>query len=132
MDLEQHLSRNGTRILKFFLHLSKDEQRTRFLARIDEADKNWKFSIGDVAERRRWDAYTSAYAACLGATSTLHAPWHVVPADDKRNARLIIATIITSALRAIEMTYPAVTAARRRELAAIRKQLGKGEGEQPA
>src|SRR5208337_3477754 len=89
-DLERHLYRNGTRVLKFFLHLSKEEQRRRFLERIDDSDKNWKFSQSDIAERARWKDYQKAYEACLGATSTDHAPWFVVPADDKENARLII------------------------------------------
>ena len=94
MDLEAHLHRNGTRIIKFFLHLSKDEQRERFIDHIDEPDKNWKFSAGDVSERKRWDDYMEAYEACLTATSTTDAPWHVVPADSKKNARLIISHII--------------------------------------
>jgi PPK2 family polyphosphate:nucleotide phosphotransferase len=94
VDFEAHLHRNGTRIIKFFLHLSKDEQRERFIDRIDEPDKNWKFSAGDVSERKRWDDYMEAYEACLTATSTTDAPWHVVPADSKKNARLIISHII--------------------------------------
>src|SRR5664280_2746884 len=81
VDLETHLYRNGTRIIKFFLHLSKTEQRRRFLARIDEPDKNWKFSLADIQERKYWKHYQKAYEACLSATSTHHAPWHVVPAD---------------------------------------------------
>ena len=88
VDLEKHLHRNGTRIIKFFLHLSKEEQRKRFLARIEDPAKNWKFSRSDIAERKFWKDYVKAYEACLGATSTEHAPWHVVPADDKENARL--------------------------------------------
>lgn len=123
VDLEAHLHRNGTRVLKFFLHLSKEEQRQRFLARIDEPDKNWKFSLADVKERQHWDAYMHAYEACLNATSTEHAPWHVVPADDKKNARLIISQIILEALRGLEMHYPKVSPARRRELKSIRQQL---------
>ncbi len=87
-DLEKHLHRNGTRIVKIFLHLSKEEQRRRFLARIDDPDKNWKFGATDVEERGCWKDYRRAYEACLGATSTTHAPWYVVPADDKENARL--------------------------------------------
>jgi len=94
VDLEDHLHRNGTRIIKFFLHLSKHEQRERFLERIDEPDKNWKFSAADVAERKLWDHYQKAYEECLGGTSTATAPWHVVPADDKENARLIVSQII--------------------------------------
>ena len=94
VDLEEHLDRSGTRIVKFFLHLSKGEQRKRLLRRIDEPDKNWKFSLADVRERDYWDEYQAAYGDCLGATSTQVAPWYIVPADDKKNARLIISKII--------------------------------------
>ncbi|MEO8452825.1 MAG: ADP-polyphosphate phosphotransferase [Gemmatimonadota bacterium] len=123
VDLEAHLHRNGTRIVKVFLHMSKDEQRKRFLDRIDEADKNWKFSLSDVHERSYWDRYMEAYEACLKATSTHHAPWYVVPADDKDNARLIVSEIVLDTLNDLEMAYPKVTAKRRRELAATRKLL---------
>lgn len=123
VDLERHLHRSGTRVLKFFLHLSKEEQRKRFLARIDEPDKNWKFSEADLAERGHWDEYQRAYADCLSATSTKHAPWHVVPADDKQNARLIISRAIIEELQSLKLQYPAVTPARRRELQTIRRQL---------
>lgn len=123
VNLEDHLHRNGTRIIKFYLHLSKDEQRKRFRERIDEPDKNWKFSAADVKERRRWDDYMKAYEACLGATSTTHAPWHVVPADDKKNARLIVSQIILDAFNSLQMSYPKPTAERVRELKAIRKKL---------
>jgi PPK2 family polyphosphate:nucleotide phosphotransferase len=122
-DSEAHLHRNGTRILKFFLHLSKEEQRQRLLARINEPEKNWKFSEADIAERGHWDDYQEAYAAALGATSTEEAPWHVVPADDKKNARLIISEIVVDALRGMKMTYPKTTAKRREELKEIRRQL---------
>ena len=122
-DLEKHLYRNGTRVVKFFLHLSKDEQRRRFLARIDDPDKNWKFSQADLAERARWKDYQKAYEACLGATSTDHAPWYVVPADDKENARLIISQIILDTLDSLKMSYPEPTKAHRQELQAIRKSL---------
>jgi PPK2 family polyphosphate:nucleotide phosphotransferase len=124
-DTEAHLHRNGTRIIKFFLHLSKEEQRVRLLARIDEPEKNWKFSQADVKERTRWDDYQRAYAAALGATSTVQAPWYVVPADDKKNARLIVSEVILDALRELKMAYPKTTAKRRRELQQIRKQLEK-------
>lgn len=124
-DSEAHLHRNGTRILKFFLHLSKDEQRERLLARIDEPEKNWKFSLGDVKERALWDDYQRAYAAALGATSTEESPWYVVPADDKKNARLIVSEVIIDALRELKMAYPKTTAKRRRELQEIRRQLEK-------
>jgi len=123
--LERHLHRNGTRILKFFLHLSKDEQRKRFLERIDDPKKNWKFSGGDVVERGYWKQYAKAYEACLAATSTRHAPWHVVPADDKRNARLIVSRIIVDALERLDMRYPRVDAKHRRELRAMRRQLAR-------
>jgi len=125
MDLENHLYRNGTRILKFFLHLSKEEQRKRFLARIDEPEKNWKFSLTDIYERKFWNQYMTAYEDCVAATSTDHAPWYVVPADDKENARLIVSRVILDALDGLEMTYPRTTANRRRELKAIRRKLAK-------
>ena len=125
VDSEKHLHRNGTRVLKFFLHLSKEEQRKRFLERIDEPEKNWKFSQADVAERKFWDEYMSAYEDCIGATSTKTAPWYVVPADDKYNARLIVSRIVIDALQSLKMSYPKITEARRRELQAIRKLLEK-------
>jgi len=125
VDLEEHLYRNGTRVIKFFLHLSKDEQRKRFLERIDEPDKNWKFSLADIQERNYWTQYMQAYEACLSATSTSHAPWYVVPADDKENARLIVSKIILDALNELKMAYPKTTPKRQRELKAIRKQLAK-------
>lgn len=123
LDLEEHLHRNGTRVVKFFLHLSKDEQRRRFLARIDEPDKNWKFSLADVQERKFWNEYMRAYEDCLGATSTAHAPWYVVPADDKENARLIVSQIVLDAFRELKLAYPKTTAKRRAELKSIRQQL---------
>ena len=123
VDLEEHLHRNGTRIVKVFLHLSKGEQRRRFLERIDEPDKNWKFSLADIRERKYWPRYMKAYEACLNATSTHHAPWYVVPADDKKNARLIVSQILMDALNELKMSYPKTTAKRRRELKAIRQQL---------
>jgi PPK2 family polyphosphate:nucleotide phosphotransferase len=123
VDLENHLYRNGTRVIKFFLHLSKEEQRKRFLERIDDPDKNWKFSVGDIEEREYWDQYMQAYEACLGATSTEQAPWYVVPADDKKNARLIVSGIILDTLKALKMDYPETNAARRKELLSIRDQL---------
>ena len=122
-DLEKHLYRNGTRIVKFFLHLSKEEQRKRFLARIDDPDKNWKFSRADIAERRRWNDYQRAYEACLTATSTRHAPWYVVPADDKENARLIISQVILQTLDELRLRYPRTDRAHRQELQSIRKLL---------
>jgi PPK2 family polyphosphate:nucleotide phosphotransferase len=123
VDLESHLHRNGTRIIKFFLHLSKDEQRRRFLERIDEPDKNWKFSLADIHEREYWKHYVQAYENCLTVTSTRHAPWFVVPADDKEDARLIISQIVLDELNGLKMAYPKITAKRRRELKSIRKLL---------
>lgn len=123
LDLEAHLHRNGTRIIKFFLHLSKEEQRKRFIARIDEPDKNWKFSLADVSERKHWDKYMQAYEACLAATSTEDAPWYVVPADDKKNARLIISHIILETMKGLEISYPTVDKKRLKELQEIRKNL---------
>jgi len=122
---ERHLARNGTRIIKFFLHLSKEEQRKRFLDRIDQSEKNWKFSISDIEERKFWKQYMHAYERCLAATSTKHAPWYVVPADDKLNARLIVSRIVLDTIEALELSYPKATAARRRELRALRKKLMK-------
>jgi PPK2 family polyphosphate:nucleotide phosphotransferase len=122
-DLEKHLAANGTRIIKFFLHLSKEEQRKRFLARIDEPNKNWKFSLADIKERGYWKNYMKAYEACLSATSTRDAPWYIVPADDKKNARLIVSRIVLDAFEELKMSYPKSTASRRRELLSIRKQL---------
>ncbi|QTR48265.1 polyphosphate kinase 2 family protein [Thiothrix litoralis] len=122
-DLEHHLHRNGTRIIKFFLHLSKEEQRQRFLARIDEPDKNWKFSLADIVERKFWKQYQQAYASCLSATSTKNAPWYVVPADDKKNARLIVSRILLETFKALDMHYPETDAKRQQELLSIRQQL---------
>ena len=124
-DLEQHLYHNSTRIIKFFLHLSKTEQRKRFLERIDEPDKNWKFSLADIHERKYWKHYMTAYEDCLNATSTEHAPWFVVPADDKEDARLIVSGIVLDALNGLKLAYPKTTAKRRRELQSIRKLLVK-------
>jgi PPK2 family polyphosphate:nucleotide phosphotransferase len=125
VDLEEHLYRNGTRIVKVFLHLSRNEQRKRFLERIDEPEKNWKFSLADIHERKFWKQYRKAYEACLSATSTRHAPWYVVPADDKENARLIVSQIVLDTLKDLKMAYPKTTPKRRRELQAIRKLLAR-------
>ncbi|PKO71753.1 MAG: phosphate--nucleotide phosphotransferase [Betaproteobacteria bacterium HGW-Betaproteobacteria-17] len=123
VEHEKHLSRNGTRIIKFFLHMSKEEQRKRFLDRIDAPEKNWKFSLADIEERAFWPQYMQAYEACLSATSTEAAPWHVVPADDKKNARLIISRIILNAFKSLDMRYPESDAKRREELLTIRARL---------
>ena len=124
-NLESHLAANGTRIIKIFLHLSKEEQRKRFLERIDEPEKNWKFSLADIEERAFWKDYMKAYARCLGATSTDAAPWHIVPADDKDNARLIVSQILLDTLEGLKMSYPETSDERRRELGAIRAELTK-------
>lgn len=123
VDLEKHLHRNGTVVVKFFLHISKDEQRKRFLQRIDDPDKNWKFSMADMAERAYWKQYMHAYAECLSATSTPEAPWYAIPADDKKNARLIVSQIILDTLGGLPMRSPKLGAARRRELKQIRTLL---------
>jgi PPK2 family polyphosphate:nucleotide phosphotransferase len=123
VDLEKHLHRNGTRIIKVFLHLSKDEQRKRFLERIDEPDKNWKFSLADIHERKYWKHYVKAYEDCLHETSTHEAPWFIVPADDKEDSRLIVSQIVLDALNDLKMAYPKTTAKRRQELKSIRKRL---------
>jgi PPK2 family polyphosphate:nucleotide phosphotransferase len=123
VDLEEHLHRSGTRIVKFFLHLSKDEQAKRFRERIDEPEKNWKFSSSDVLERGSWPLYMRAYESCMSATSTASAPWYVVPADDKKNARLIVSQIVLDTFRDLKMAYPKITAKRRQELKSIRQQL---------
>jgi PPK2 family polyphosphate:nucleotide phosphotransferase len=125
VDLESHLHRNGTRIVKIFLHLSKEEQRKRFLKRIDEPEKNWKFTLADIHERKYWKQYMQAYEACLSATSTHAAPWYIVPADEKENARLMVSQIVLDALREIKTPYPKTTPKRRQELKSIRKLLTK-------
>ena len=123
VELEEHLHRNGTRVIKFFLHLSKEEQRRRLLKRIDVPEKNWKFSLSDVKERKFWDDYMEAYEECIGATSTKVAPWHIVPADDKLNARLIVSRIVIDTLEGLNMSYPGVSRTRRAELRSIRRHL---------
>ncbi len=125
VELESHLYRNGTRTIKIFLHLSQEEQRKRFLKRIEEPDSNWKFSMADVQERKYWKRYMQAYETCLNATSTRQAPWYVVPADDKENARLIVSRILLDALESLHMSYPKTTPTRGRELQSIRLQLKK-------
>ncbi|WP_421917420.1 hypothetical protein [Mesorhizobium sp.] len=122
-DLERHPHANGTRIVKIFLHLSKEEQRQRFLARIDEPYKNWKFSLAYIEEQKFWKDYRKAYEECLGATSTRNSPWYVVPADDRENARLIVSHIVLDTLRGLKMSYPETDDKRRRELQEIRKQV---------
>jgi len=130
VNFEDHLHRNGTRIVKFFLHLSWEEQRQRFLKRIDQPAKNWKFSADDVRERGFWKQYTTAYEACLSATSTRTAPWYVVPADDKETAQLIVSHVILRTLRDLKLAYPILVPERRRELEAARKLLQKEQSDQ--
>ncbi|HVN75956.1 MAG TPA: polyphosphate kinase 2 family protein [Thermoanaerobaculaceae bacterium] len=123
VTFERHLARNGTLILKFFLHVSRDEQRRRFLERLDTPDKNWKFSPADVAERRHWDAYMAAYGEMLRATAKPEAPWYVVPSDHKWFARYVVAEAVIGALEGLDLTYPTVDAARRKELRRVRADL---------
>jgi PPK2 family polyphosphate:nucleotide phosphotransferase len=125
VEMEKHLHRNGTRVVKIFLHLSKEEQKKRFLARIDEPEKNWKFSMADIRERKYWKRYMEAFEDCLHATSTEDAPWYAVPADDKENARLIVSQIVVDALNGMKMSYPKTTAKRGQELMEIRESLTK-------
>jgi PPK2 family polyphosphate:nucleotide phosphotransferase len=125
VELEAHLHRNGTQIIKFFLHLSKKEQNKRFLERIAEPEKNWKFSSSDIHERKYWKDYMQAYGNCLAETSTHHAPWYAVPADNKEDARLIVSQILMDVLNDLKMAYPKSTPKRRRELRTIGKQLAK-------
>lgn len=125
VDFEKHLHRNGTRIIKFYLHLSQEEQRKRFLERIDKPEKNWKFGQGDIEEMKFWKHYMKAYEACLSKTSTTHGPWYIVPADDKENARLIISQVIFDTLKGLRMSYPEPTRKRRKELLSLRRLLVK-------
>jgi PPK2 family polyphosphate:nucleotide phosphotransferase len=124
-DFEKHLHRNGTQTIKIFLHLSYQEQRKRFLERIDEPEKNWKFSTSDIHERKYWKHYMKAYEECIYATSTHQAPWYIVPADDKENARLIVSQIVLDALGELKMAYPRTTKKRRIELQKIKDLLSK-------
>lgn len=123
VDLEKHLYRNGTRVIKFYLHLSREEQRNRFLDRIDEPSKNWKFSLADIKERKYWNQYMEAYEDCLEATTTAHAPWYIIPADDKENARLIISHIVVDMFKELKNEYPKMTTVQHHELGVIRKEL---------
>jgi PPK2 family polyphosphate:nucleotide phosphotransferase len=122
-QFERHLVRNGTLILKFFLHLSKEEQRKRFLDRVNKPDKHWKFSPADVKERNYWDEYLEAYADCLTETSTDWAPWYVVPADQKWVTRTLVASIVTNAICGLRLDYPQVTKAQRKEIKEAKQQL---------
>ena len=125
IDLERHLHLNGTRIIKFFLHLSKEEQRKRFLERIDSPDKNWKLSFADIKERQFWKSYMSAFEECMSATSSLDSPWYIVPADDKENARLIVSRIVLDTFQRLNMHYPKPSVKQKHELRLIREKLMK-------
>ena len=122
-SFERHLTRNGVLVRKFFLHLSKEEQRQRFLSRLELPEKNWKFSQADVRERQKWGAYTRAYEEMIRNTATGYAPWYVVPADHKWFTRLVVAEVIVEALESLNLSYPKVSPAKRKELAAIRTAL---------
>jgi PPK2 family polyphosphate:nucleotide phosphotransferase len=128
---EEHLAHSGTVVLKFWLNVSREEQRERFLARLDEPDKNWKFSTGDVAERRHWDAYMEAYEEALAATSRAHAPWYAIPADHKPYMRLAVAEILVETLRSLDLRYPKVRKAEKARFAEMRRILEAEEGHDP-
>lgn len=121
--LERHLARNGTRVVKFFLHLSKAEQKQRFLDRINEPDKHWKFSAGDIAERQHWDAYMQAYEEAIAATSTEHAPWYVVPADHKWVSRAVVATVLSGTIHKLGLSWPTVSDEEERRIEEARIRL---------
>jgi PPK2 family polyphosphate:nucleotide phosphotransferase len=125
---ERYLARNGTLILKFFLHVSPEEQKRRFLERLDEPEKHWKFSAADVAERQHWKAYMDAYERAIAATAAPHAPWFVVPADNKWFTRMVVAAAIVEAMEGLGLAYPELSAAEREALAAARDQLTRGKG----
>jgi PPK2 family polyphosphate:nucleotide phosphotransferase len=122
-SFERHMARNGTVIRKFFLHLSKKEQKKRFLARLDQPEKNWKFSASDIHERKYWDDYQSAYEEMIRNTATEHAPWYVVPADNKWFTRLVVSSVVVETLESLKLAYPTVPAAKRKELAAAKRVL---------
>ena len=121
--LERYLTRNGVLVRKFFLHLSKEEQRQRLLSRLEHPDKNWKFSLDDVRQRQKWSAYQRAYEEVIRNTATDHAPWYVVPADHKWFTRLVVAEVIVEALESLDLSYPKVSPTKRKELAAVRTAL---------
>jgi PPK2 family polyphosphate:nucleotide phosphotransferase len=121
--LERHLTRNGTKVIKFFLHLSKDEQRQRFLDRLNDPKKNWKFSSGDLVERGFWDDYTRAYEDALSATSTEWAPWYVIPADHKWASRALVASVLATTISSLDLRYPEVTPEQHQQIEEGRKQL---------
>ena len=127
-DFEQHLARNGTPVLKFFLNISREEQRKRFLARLDDPNKNWKFSMGDVRERALWPKYMEAYEDALRATASAHAPWLIIPSDHKWFSRLVVAAALVDALESLKLSYPKLSSATVEELTQARKRL---EAEKP-
>ena len=120
---ERHLARNGTVVLKFFLHVSKKEQKRRFLERLDRPEKNWKFSTSDLPERAFWADYMDAYEDALAATTTEEAPWYVVPADNKWVTRAVVADVITTAIRSLDLKFPEVTEEKRKLIAEAKRQL---------
>jgi PPK2 family polyphosphate:nucleotide phosphotransferase len=122
-NFEQHLNHNGTVIVKFFLHVSKEEQKKRFLSRIDEKEKNWKFSMGDVEERKMWDHYMNAYEKCISESSSSDSPWYIIPADDKKNARLIVSQIVVDTFKKLDISYPKISKEYEQELIDIAKVL---------
>jgi polyphosphate kinase 2 (PPK2 family) len=124
-NVERYLARNGTVVRKFFLNISKKEQKKRFLERLDNPEKNWKFSAADATERQFWDKYMDAYEEMIAETSSKHAPWYVVPADNKWYTRLVVAAAIVDALAELKLGYPTVSEGQRKQLAAARKELGK-------
>jgi len=126
---ERYATRNGIAVRKFFLHVSKKEQKKRFLARLDQPEKNWKFSAADVRERGHWDDYMEAYEDMIRATATPHAPWYVIPADNKWFTRLVVAAAVVDALEELDLEYPKVDAAKRRELEVARALLEAGKGD---
>ena len=124
-NFEQHLTRNGTKVVKFFLNISKDEQRKRFLSRMDEPDKHWKISPSDIAERAHWDEYMDAFEECIAATSTEHAPWYVIPANHKWVSRALVANILVDTINSLDLKYPEVSAEKMKAIEAAKKQLEK-------
>jgi PPK2 family polyphosphate:nucleotide phosphotransferase len=122
-DFEKHLSRNGTRVIKFFLNVSQSEQQKRFLTRMENPEKNWKFNAADFKERKLWKKYMSAYETAIAATSTADAPWYIVPADDKKNTHLIVSKIIAETLQSLKMSYPTLSKKQLQDLSAIKKSL---------
>ncbi|HSD67238.1 MAG TPA: polyphosphate kinase 2 family protein [Vicinamibacteria bacterium] len=128
---ERHLARNGTKIVKFFLHVSKEEQKQRFLERLERPEKNWKFSLADAAEREHWDRYRAAYEECLSETSTKWAPWYVIPADQKWLARTLVARILAREIRELKLQWPVVSPQQKKELAEAKRRLERERGEKP-